>query len=73
MYQGDFEDNKLQGKGIEYNEEGEIVYNGEFKNNAYDGWGKKNLYTPYEGYWFNNHPDKIKQGLYSVANWLKLA
>ena len=73
VYQGDFEDNKLQGKGIEYNEEGQIVYDGEFKNNAYNGWGKKNLYAPYEGFWYNNRPDKLKQGIYSVGKWLKIA
>ena len=69
VYQGDFEDNKLQGKGIEFNEEGEIVYSGEFKNNAYDGYGKKNLYRPYEGYWYNNRPDKLKQGLYNISKY----
>ena len=70
IYEGDFVENKLQGKGTEYNKEGNILYTGEFFNNTYNGYGSRVLIDPYEGYWTDGRPNKLKQGLYSL--FLKL-
>ena len=72
LYEGDFVDNKLQGKGKEFDEEGKLLYSGEFQNNAYNGFGSRFLVRPYEGYWSNNRPDRLKQGFYLIGKGLKL-
>ena len=73
IYEGDFVDDKLQGKGKEFDKEGKVIYSGEFKNNAYNGYGSRYFLKPYEGFWFNNRPDKLKQGFYFIGKYLKLA
>ena len=73
IYEGDFVENKLHGIGKEFNEKGKVFYSGEFKNNTYDGFGTRYLVRPYEGYWSNNRPDKLKQGLYYIGKYLNLA
>ena len=72
IYEGDFVENKLQGKGTEYNKEGNILYTGEFSNNTYNGYGSRVLIDPYEGYWTDGRPDKVKQSFYSIGKFLKL-
>ena len=72
IYEGDFIDDKLQGKGKEFDEEGKVLYSGDFQNNAYNGFGSRFLVRPYEGYWTNNRPDKLKQGFYLIGKGLKL-
>ena len=54
MYEGNFVNNKLKGKGKEYNKKKELVYEGEFDNNAYNGKGIKYIPEVYNGYWKNN-------------------
>ena len=73
IYEGDFVNNKLQGKGKEFDDEGKVLYSGEFQNNAYEGFGSRFLLKPYEGYWSNNRPARLKQGLYYIGKYLKLA
>ena len=73
IYEGDFVDNKLQGKGKEFDEEGKILYSGDFQNNTYEGLGSRFFLKPYEGYWSNNRPARLKQGLYYIGKYLKLA
>ena len=73
IYEGDFVDDKLQGKGIEFDKDGKVFYSGEFKNNAFNGSGARYFIKPYEGFWTNNHPDKLKQGLLYIGKYLKLA
>ena len=62
----------MQGKGKEFDKEGKVLYSGDFQNNAYNGFGSRFLVRPYEGYWTNNRPDKLKQGFYLIGKGLKL-
>lgn len=46
IFEGEFVNGKRKGYGIEYDDNMTIIYEGEFHNNYYHGWGK----TPcYEG------------------------
>lgn len=55
---------KKNGFGIEYNHKGSIVYEGYFRDDKYDGWGRTSMYTGqfrdglYDGY-----------GIYSIDHY----
>jgi hypothetical protein len=59
IYEGDLVEGKLQGRGKHWSASGNFVYNGEFRNGEYDGWGVGNLISGsrYEGYWRSNLPN----------------
>ena len=58
-YEGNIVNNLYDGRGILYNESGEIIYNGFFKEGKYEGFGKKyeQKQLIYEGFFFH---DKYK-------------
>jgi len=64
-YSGNIFNNLYEGRGILYNESGDIIYDGFFKKGKYDGFGK--LYTQkllkYEGF-FSNGEYEGKGNLY---------
>ena len=64
-YKGEMMNNKYEGRGILYNDYGDIIYNGYFSNNDYDGFGNefKNKKLVYEGF-FNNGKKNGKGSLY---------
>ena len=53
-YKGNILNNLYDGRGILYDEYGDIKYNGYFKNGKYDGFGKeKRWFYSYEGFFIN--------------------
>lgn len=54
-YEGNFVDFQREGEGILYTEEGDKIYDGEWKNNKYNGYGQFFLrgQCRYEGNWEN--------------------
>jgi hypothetical protein len=54
-YEGNFVDFKREGEGILYTEEGDKIYDGEWKNNKYHGYGMYFLrgQCRYDGLWEN--------------------
>ena len=55
-YKGNILNNLYEGRGILYNESGEIIYNGFFKKGKYEGFGKKyeRKQLIYEGFFLND-------------------
>ena len=55
-YEGNIVNNLYDGRGILYNESGEIIYNGFFKEGKYEGFGKKyeQKQLIYEGFFLND-------------------
>ena len=67
-YKGDYTNKKYDGRGILYDTNGEMIYNGYFKNNEYDGFGNEFKYgkLAYEGFFTNG--EKNGKGLLYYNN-----
>ena len=85
LYKGEVLDGKYEGRGILYDKEGYIIYDGYFQNNKYNGFG--NMYQRnklvYEGFFENGEKNgkgilyynSIKQiyfnGIFEKSNYIK--
>ena len=59
MYDGHWQFNRMQGKGLLYYQSGELAYEGFWKNDLFEGKGKL----------YNEQPEKLKQNFdYSNFN-----
>jgi hypothetical protein len=64
VYEGEMSRSRKNGFGLEYSAKGSIAYEGYFRDDKYDGWGRTSCYTGqfrdglYDGY-----------GIYSIDNY----
>jgi hypothetical protein len=68
LYKGEVLDGKYEGRGILYDKEGYIIYDGYFQNNKYNGFG--NMYQRnklvYEGFFENGNKSKFPIPISSI-------
>ena len=59
-YIGQFKDNKFNGKGIKYDKNGNIIYEGDFINGRREGNGK--MFDEIGNYYIGQFKDNLRNG-----------
>ena len=75
MYEGEFIDGKRNGKGKEYNDEGKVIFEGEFKNgDIWNGYGEKGWFEGEfkNGKIYNTKPNDKNRVIKNGEGYVKL-